>query len=41
VNGEEVSWEKSNFENLSMILAINKLTQIENNIRLADQQVRE
>ncbi len=36
INDEEVSWERSNFENLHLIFAINKLSEIENNIKLAE-----
>ncbi len=36
INDEPVSWEQSNFQNLHLIFAINKLSEIENNIRLAE-----
>jgi hypothetical protein len=38
-NGREVSWEKSTFENLFLVFTINKLTEIENNVRLAEMDI--
>ncbi|MBN2519171.1 MAG: hypothetical protein JXB17_01595, partial [Bacteroidales bacterium] len=36
IQEKQISWEEFNFDNLHLIFAINKLTEIENNIKLAE-----